>query len=87
MDLAVWTDGQMVGRAQTAVLAIVCLKDSSHFPHQKPIETGGQRGPDAHYQGLKEQGSWLNAPTPIIFLSWGSGRSPTVEAGSGPLTD
>jgi hypothetical protein len=35
VDSAGRTDGQMEGRARTAILAIGHLKDCSQFPHQK----------------------------------------------------
>jgi hypothetical protein len=35
VDPTLWTDGHCVGGAQTAVPALIHLKDPSWFPHQK----------------------------------------------------
>jgi hypothetical protein len=74
----------MVGRA---IPAIIHIKDFSQSPHQKqyPLRPEAREGLIPIIKGLKEQGSQLNALTPITFPSGGQEGVQQMEAGSGPL--
>jgi hypothetical protein len=66
VDPTVWTDGHIMGRAQTVVPVLIHLKDPSWFPHQKqyPLKPEVKEGLIPIIKDLKRQGLLIECSSP-----------------------
>ena len=66
-----WAHGKTVGRAQSAVLVVIKLKDPHLFPHQKqyPLKPEVKEGLKPVIENLKEQRLLTPYNSPCNILS------------------
>jgi hypothetical protein len=74
----VWTKGQTMGWAQTAIPVLIHIKDPFQFPHQKqyPLKPEVKEGLIPIIKDLKRQGLQIESSSPYNILILGVRKEP-----------